>query len=167
ELLGKGKGGRNLSLMGAYNLFERNIVRKAAQSTDQDENAGKKTEGLGNIVRRNFIYANNGEGITSQSRGGSKTAEANHIYHNTIYSNTGPAWSLIFYKGGHGVTRNVFKNNVVYANADTAIRYDLDLNPTGLVRESLVEGNLTHGNGSGSSLFSIDGKGLLPLEEAQ
>ncbi len=167
ELLGKGKGGRNLSLMGAYNLFERNIVRKAAQSTDQDENAGKKTEGLGNIVRRNFIYANNGEGITSQSRGGSKTAEANHIYHNTIYSNTGPAWSLIFYKGGHGVTRNVFKNNIVYANADTAIRFDLDLNPTGLVGESLVEGNLIHGNGSGSSLFSIDGKGILPLEEAQ
>src|SRR5690606_10085233 len=113
------------------------------------------------------IYANNGEGITSQSRGGSKTAEANHIYHNTIYSNTGPAWSLIFYKGGHGVTRNVFKNNIVYANADTAIRFDLDLNPTGLVGESLVEGNLIHGNGSGSSLFSIDGKGILPLEEAQ
>jgi hypothetical protein len=167
EILGSKKGGRNLSLMGAYNLFERNVVRNAAASTDKDANAGKKTEGLGNIVRRNFIYDNSSEGITSQSRSGSKTAEGNHIYHNTIYSNDGPAWSLIFYKGGNGVTQNVFKNNIVYANGEAAIAFKLKSNPSGPVGDSLIEGNLIDGNGSGSGAFAVDGDGLLPLEEAQ
>jgi len=167
EILGAKKGGRNLSLMGSYNLFERNVVRNAAASTDKDANAGKKAEGLGNIVRRNFIYDNSSEGITSQSRSGSKTARGNHIYHNTIYSNGGPAWSLIFYKGGNGVTQNVFKNNIVYANGEAAIRFDLASNPSGPVGDSLIEGNLIDGNGSGSGAFDVDGKGVLALDEAQ
>ncbi|HEX6996047.1 MAG TPA: right-handed parallel beta-helix repeat-containing protein [Gammaproteobacteria bacterium] len=167
EILGAQKGGRNLSLMGAYNLFERNVVRKAAASTDKGENAGKKAEGLNNIVRRNFIYDNSSEGITSQSRSGSKTAQSNHIYHNTIYSNDGPAWSLIFYDGGNGVTRNVFKNNIVYANGEAAIRFDLKSNPSGPIGDSLIEGNLIDGNGSGSGAFAIDGTGVLALDEAQ
>ena len=167
EYIGSNKGGRNLSLMGSYNLFERNIVRNAAASTDKDANAGKKAEGLGNIVRRNFIYANSSEGITSQSRAGSKTARGNHIYHNTIYSNGGPAWSLIFYKGGDGVTQNVFKNNIVYANGKAAILFDLKANPSGPVGQSLIEGNLIDGNGSGSDAVVVDGTGTLALEEAQ
>src|SRR5690606_4711142 len=97
----------------------------------------------------------------------SKTAQANHIYHNTIYSNGGPAWSLIFYKGGDGVTRNVFKNNIVYANGEAAFRFELKSNPSGPIGDSLIEGNLIDGNGSGSSAVVIDGADVLALEEAQ
>lgn len=174
EILGDAKGGRNLSLMGQYNVFERNIVRNAAQSTDKPANAGKKAEGEGNIVRRNFIYGNSNEGIISQSRGGSKVARSNHIFHNTIYSNGGPAWGLVFYDGGDGVTKNVFKNNIVFANrkdsnnGDADFLFDLGSNPSGVVGDSLIEGNLVAKQSSGDAMVDIQSGGdLMRLGQAE
>ena len=148
EILGRGKGGRNLSLMGKHNVFEGNLVRNAKGSTDKPRNAGMKVEGQRNIVRRNIIVANSNEGITSQSRSGQKWAHHNRIYHNTLYANEGPAWGLVFYNGGNGVTGNVFKNNIVFSNrtasgvADADIVFELKSNPTGAIGETIIENNL-------------------------
>src|SRR5690606_30744563 len=125
EILGRGKGGRNLSLMGKHNVFENNVVRNAKGSTDRKRNAGMKVEGQRNIVRRNIIVANSNEGITSQSRASQKWAHHNRIYHNTLYANEGPAWGLVFYDGGNGVTGNVFKNNIVFANRSAVADADI------------------------------------------
>lgn len=174
DILGSGKGGRNLSLMGKYNLFDGNIVRNAGKSADKPSNAGQKVEGEGNIVRRNLIYANSNEGITSQSRRGSKIARENHIFHNTIYANGGPAWSLIYYKGGNGVRQNVFKNNIVYANRSDSRNGDADLvfnlkgDPGGVVGGSLIASNLIVKQSSGDANVEIDdGGGLISLENAE
>lgn len=174
EILGAGKGGRNLSLMGRFNLFEHNIVRNAAASTDTPTNAGMKTEGEGNIVRRNYIYGNSRDGIISQSRNGQKIARNNYIYHNTIYSNGGGAWNLTFYDGGDGVTRNVFKNNIVYGNRldssidDADILFRLAANPTGVVGESIIEGNLMAKRSSGDAAVDIkSGGGVMNVADAE
>src|SRR5690606_4833644 len=116
DVLGSGKGGRNVELIGRYNLFEGNVVRRAGASTDKPSNAGKKAEGVGNIVRRNYIFGNSNEGITSQSRASQKLVRGTYIYHNTIHGNGGPAWGLIFYDGGTEISNNVFKNNIVFNN---------------------------------------------------
>ena len=174
EIVGAGKGGRNLTLMGKQNLFERNIVRNAGRSSDAPSNAGMKTEGEGNIVRRNFIYGNSREGITSQTRRSQKVARDNHIFHNTIYFNGGAAWGLTFYDGGNGVTGNVFKNNIVYANrrdsgnGDVDFRFRLKANPDGVVGQSLIEGNLIAKQSSRDAMVEIEsGGGVTSLEEAE
>lgn len=174
EVEGPGAGGRNLSLMGKRNLFEENIVRNAGRSADVPSNAGMKTEGEHNIVRRNFIYANSKEGITSESRGGSKIAQDNRIYHNTFYRNAGPAWGLVFYQGGNGVTGNIFKNNILFDNGfDSSITegdllFRLHANPTGEVGESLIEGNLIAKPASSDPTLEFRGtSATMNLKEAE
>lgn len=173
EVEGTGAGGRNLSLMGKSNLFEENIVRNAGRSADVPSNAGMKTEGERNIVRRNFIYANSKEGITSESRSGQKIARNNRIYHNTIHGNGGPAWGLVFYKGGDGVTGNVFKNNIVYGNrrdssiTDGDLLFRLDSNPTGEVGQSVIEGNLIAKAGNDATIELRGTSATVPLAEAE
>lgn len=174
DVEGSGAGGRNLSLMGKRNLFEENIVRNAGRSADVPSNAGMKTEGEHNIVRRNFIYANSKEGITSESRGGSKIAQDNRIYHNTFYRNAGPAWGLVFYDGGYGVTGNIFKNNILFDNGfDSSITqgdllFRLHANPSGEVGESLIEGNLIAKPASSDPTFEFRGtSATLDLKEAE
>src|SRR5690606_35564893 len=49
EKEGPGRGGRNLTLMGERNLFERNVVKNALASADEPDNAGMKAEGRWNI----------------------------------------------------------------------------------------------------------------------
>src|SRR5690606_15481677 len=116
EILGPGMGGRNLGLMGRYNVVDGNVVRNASASTDRAGNAGMKAEGRNNIVRRNLVMTNSYEGITSQARDGQPWAHHNRIYNNTIYGNAGPGWGLVWYTGGNGVVGNVFKNNIVFSN---------------------------------------------------
>ncbi|MFO7285348.1 MAG: right-handed parallel beta-helix repeat-containing protein [Gammaproteobacteria bacterium] len=171
---GKGAGGRNLSLMGRSNLFEENIVRNAGRSADVPSNAGMKTEGERNIVRRNLIYANSKEGITSESRSGSKIARDNRIYHNTFYGNGGPAWGLVFYEGGEGVTGNVFKNNIVYGNrrdpsiTEGDLLFRLESNPSGEVGQSIIEGNLIAKSSGNDATIELRGVGAaLDLAEAE
>ncbi|HEX6992931.1 MAG TPA: NosD domain-containing protein [Gammaproteobacteria bacterium] len=168
ETEGTGKGGRNLTLMGKRNLFERNVVKNALASADEPANAGMKTEGQWNIVRRNFIFRNINEGITTETHSDSKASQNNRIYHNTIYGNGGPAWGLVFYTGD-GITGNVFKNNIVYRNrtrsdlgaADFFFR--LASNPMGIVGQSLVEGNLISAD---AKVDIRDGGGVMTLEKA-
>ncbi|HEX6996045.1 MAG TPA: NosD domain-containing protein [Gammaproteobacteria bacterium] len=173
DILGPGKGGRNLALMGRHNVFERNVVRHAMGSTDRARNAGMKVEGRRNIVRRNVIVANSNEGITTQSRGGQKWAHYNRIYHNTLYANGGPAWGLVFYDGGHGVTGNVFKNNIVYANraaagvADGDIVFQLKANPSGAIGESIIENNLIAGRARSDVAFDVRSDDVMSLAEAE
>jgi len=173
ELLGRGKGGRNLALMGRHNVFEHNVVRHAKGSIDRSRNAGMKVEGQRNIVRRNVILANSNEGITSQSRAGQKWAHHNRIYHNTLYANEGPAWGLVFYDGGNGVTGNVFKNNIVYANrtaagvADGDIVFQLRSNPSGVIGETIIENNLIARRSRNDAAFDVRGVGVMSLAEAE
>ena len=172
EILGRGKGGRNLSLMGKHNVFENNVVRNAKGSTDRKRNAGMKVEGQRNIVRRNIIVANSNEGITSQSRASQKWAHHNRIYHNTLYANEGPAWGLVFYDGGNGVTGNVFKNNIVFANrsavADADIVFELRSNPTGVIGETVIESNLIARRGRNDAALDVqNGGGVISLADAE
>src|SRR5690606_6913208 len=171
---GAGAGGRNLSLMGKNNLFEENVVRTAGRSADVPSNAGMKTEGERNIVRRNFIYANSKEGITSESRSGSKIARDNRIYHNTFYGNGGPAWGLVFYKGGDGVSGNVFKNNIVFDNRrDSSITegdllFRLEANPSGEGGETVIEGNLIAKASGNDAAIELRGtSATIALAEAE
>lgn len=162
EVLGQGKGGRNLSLMGKRNLFERNVVRNSAASIDEDDNAGMKTEGSGNIVRRNYIFANRHEGITSEAHGGSRRIEHNRIYHNTLVENGGPAWGVWRYDSGDRISGNVFKNNIVYRNrriGDADLHFRLEGNPAGLMGEGLIEGNLIATDSAGDAIVEIRGGG--------
>ena len=171
ETEGAGKGGRNLTLMGRRNLFERNVVKNALASVDEPDNAGMKTEGLWNIVRRNYIFRNINEGITTETHSDSRASQNNRIYHNTIYGNGGPAWGLAFWNGD-GIAGNVFKNNIVYRNrarsdlgaADFFFR--LESNPMGVIGESLIEGNLI-ASGSGDPKVEVrDGGGVMSFEKA-
>lgn len=169
EIIGAGAGGRNLSLMGRRNLFERNVVKNAGRSTDVDANAGMKVEGESNIVRQNFIFANSLEGITSESRGGSKLSKQNRIYHNTLYNNGGPAWGLVFYKGGDGVIENVFKNNIVVGNGGSSggdITFKLDKNPNGVLGGSRIVGNLIAKQTAGDARLDIRGASIATLGDA-
>lgn len=169
ELIGSGAGGRNLSLMGRRNLFERNVVKNAGRSADVDANAGMKVEGESNIVRLNFIFANSLEGITTESRGGSKLSKQNRIYHNTFYRNGGPAWGLVYYRGGDGVIENVFKNNIVVGNGGSAggdLVFKLDKNPNGVLGSSRVIGNLVVKQTGGDARIEVRGGKVRNLVEA-
>lgn len=173
ELLGSGKGGRNLSLMGLYNVFENNVVRNAMASTDRAGNAGMKVEGQHNIVRRNIIFANSNEGITTQSRAGQKWAHHNRIYHNTLFGNGGPAWGLVFYNGGNGVTGNVFKNNIVFGNraaglANADIVFRLKDNPFGTTGQTVIENNLIARTSRSDAAVDIKNEGgTISLADAE
>lgn len=169
ETQGAGKGGRNLTLMGRRNLFERNVVKNALASIDEPDNAGMKTEGQWNIVRRNYIFRNINEGITTETHSSSKASQHNRIYHNTIYGNGGPAWGLSFWNGD-GITGNVFKNNIVYGNraklGDADFFFRLGSNPMGVIGESLIEGNLI-ASASGEPRVEVrDGGGVMTYEKA-
>jgi hypothetical protein len=170
---GPGKGGRNLTLMGQRNLFDRNTVMNAGASADNPANAGMKTEGQWNIVRRNFIFQNGNEGIITQTHTDSKASQNNRIYHNTIHGNGGPAWGLVFYNGD-GVSGNVFKNNIVFSNrssrglADVDFEFKLHSNPMGTVGQSLIEGNLIAKASADDARVSIkNGGGVMSLTKAE
>jgi len=168
ETEGPGKGGRNLTLMGKRNLFERNIVKNALGSADEPANAGMKTEGQWNIVRRNYIFRNINEGITTETHSDSKASQNNRIYHNTIYGNGGPAWGLTFWNGD-GITGNVFKNNIVYGNrtrrdlGEADFFFRLGSNPLGIVGQSVIEGNLLPGD---AKVEVRDGGGVMSFDKA-
>ncbi len=168
EKEGPGRGGRNLTLMGERNLFERNVVKNALASADEPDNAGMKAEGRWNIVRRNYIFNNINEGITTETHSDSKASQNNRIYHNTIYGNGGPAWGLTFWNGD-GITGNVFKNNIVHQNrsrrefGDADFFFRLGSNPMGVVGQSVIEGNLIS---SGAKVEVRDGGGVMSFEKA-
>ena len=171
EKEGADRGGRNLTLMGQRNLFERNIVKNALASADEPGNAGMKTEGQWNIVRRNFIFRNINEGITTETHSDSKASQNNRIYHNTIYGNGGPAWGLSYWNGD-GIAGNVFKNNIVYNNRSRSefgtadFFFRLGGNPMGVVGQSVIEGNLI-ATGSGDVKVEVrDGGGVMSFEKA-
>lgn len=162
DVLGAGKGGRNLTLGGTRNLFENNVVRKSSEAIDEPDNAGMKTEGASNIVRRNFIFSNRHEGITSEAYGGMLRIENNRIYHNTFYDNGGPAWGVWLYPSGELIRGNVFKNNIVYGNrriGGADLHFRLEGNPSGLMGNSLVERNLIATKSPGDAIIEIRGGG--------
>src|SRR5690606_32965122 len=154
------------------NLFERNIVKHAAASADEPDNAGMKTEGQWNIVRRNFVFGNIGEGITTETHSDSRASQNNRIFHNTLYGNGGPAWGLAFWNGD-GVAANVFKNNIVYSNRQESALGDADFffrlgsNPMGVVGQSVIMGNLIAKGSPGDAKVEVrGGGGVMSLDEA-
>jgi len=116
DVAGPGLGGRNLTLDGTENVFQRNIVRNAARSTDAPKNSGMKVEGRGNIVRRNLLVDNHHDAIQTETGSWQQYAQNARIYHNTIYNNGGAAWRVRFYETTNWPTGNVFKNNLVFGN---------------------------------------------------
>ena len=162
DVLGPGKGGRNLSFGGTRNLFENNVVRKSAEAVDEPDNAGMKTEGSANIVRRNYIFSNRHEGITTEAYGGMLRIENNRIYHNTFYDNGGPAWGVWLYPSGDSIRGNVFKNNIVYGNrrlGGADLHFRLEGNPAGLMGDTIVERNLIATKSPGDAIVEIRGGG--------
>lgn len=171
DVVGAGKGGRNLTLMGTSNVFENNVVMNAAASIDEPDNAGMKTQGHQNIVRRNFIFSNVNEGITSESTSGVPRTEDNRIYHNTFYANGGPAWGVWFFGSGTMIRGNVFKNNIVYGNrriGNADLQFRMQNNPGGIMGDSLIEGNLIATRSPGDARIEIrDGGGIISVERAE
>lgn len=172
-LEGPGLGGRNLTLMGSRNLFEGNVVRNSGDSIDELGNAGMKTEGEGNIVRRNLIFSNANEGITTEVHSGSPRSRDNRIYHNTLYGNDGPAWGVTYFKAGDEIANNVFKNNIVFNNRRKSTHGNGDIllklaqNPAGVLGRSLIEGNLVAKSRRGDAALELrNSGGVLNLDDA-
>ena len=127
DVEGAGAGARTVELKGegptndtsGYNLFEYNVLVNTKTPSDTSSAPAMKVNGIGQIVRRNFIYNNHSNAIiTANGDGGSNGYVGNnHIYHNVMYNNGRAAWAL-FFNSSNGVTNdnNVCMNNIMYEN---------------------------------------------------
>jgi hypothetical protein len=119
DVLGAGRGARNLTLDGTRNVAQRNIIRGTKTSIDSPWNQAMKVEGTGNIARRNLITGNHHDAFTSEVGSWQPYARNNRIYNNTIYNNGGAAWRIRYYQNNTRPSGNVFKNNLIYRNRQT------------------------------------------------
>ncbi len=114
------RGYRPAAIRGESNVIEGNIVTGSLYSpVDYNSQTAMKIQGKGQIVRRNFIYDNFDDAISSDVRGTPEPvpdSTDSRIYNNVFYNNHGPAWFIRFYVGGNEINRHVYKNNIVYKN---------------------------------------------------
>lgn len=112
-----------------YNVFEGNIVRNTLPASDDPVNTAQiKVEGIGHIVRRNFILNGHNLAINTSARDEIPISIGNKIYNNVLYGHGGSLWDMRMLSGGTENDHNVFKNNVAYKNRLDPPRpkYDVD-----------------------------------------
>ena len=176
DVVGPGKGGRNLTVDGTRNVFQRNIVRNSGTSSDSPRNPGMKVEGTSNIIRENVIMNNQQEAIITETGSWQTHSRDNRIYHNTMYNNGVAAWRIRYYPGDDWPRGNVFKNNLVFGNRqdprngneDSDFMILLNDSPADAPGDNVILNNLVAKESAGDGrIYMTPPSASVGLEEAE
>jgi hypothetical protein len=100
-------------MVGANNVYQRNLFLNAGRSSDAPTNSFTKFEGELNIARHNVFAYGNQEGVASDAGHWSPIAYDNRIYNNTFYRLGAGAWRVCWYDTGEQIGNMKFMNNLI------------------------------------------------------
>ena len=129
-------GNRNLQVydgygsQGTYNLVEGNRFGHSGPPPDDDGGDGLTITAPRNIIRHNYIFNSQNNGLLMKM-GSQSYSHENRVYSNTIfksgaYRNSGPQWQghgIRFYPSTLTSAGNVIKNNIIFDSAGSDITH--------------------------------------------